>query len=488
MKRIFVLISIIISLSILSINISAASWKYTWSNTVVRIPIGDSINDYKDKPKAQLYKDGVLLTDAVITYNPEGDWMYYLSDVNTSKLGEYEVWYKAYETNKYYPGTCPGYKCKVKFIVEDDVDPKLEIIDSNVKLRRGSEYDFNSNIRVSDNCDTELEVTFNENVEFSKIGVYSVNVYVKDDSDNDIEGSFNIEIYETTKPTIIYKNEGRTLKIPLNGDISLSSYFEAYDEIDGDLSKYINYPTIDNTQLGKKEYEFSVTNLAGLSNSVFVEVEIIDDEAPVINVIDKVITLDYKTDLLAYDFKKHITITDNLEINFENLEIEHNILNEVGSYIVTYKYCDNSFAVIETIEVKMKSFTKPQIITENIICYENEAIDLKNYISVVDESDPNILDSLKIFDENVDYSTAGIYSAEAYALNSSGLSETVTFTITVVVYEEDLSSMSGSNSLTDSNSNNQVISLLDIVLLSAIGILVAVVCVMAMKIKKNKSI
>lgn len=482
------LISIIIFFSILSINISASSWKYTWSDTVVRIPIGDSINDYKDKPKAQLYKDGILLTDAVITYNPEGDWMYYLSDVNTSKLGEYEVWYKAYETNKYYPGTCPGYKCKVKFIVEDDIDPKLEIINSTVKLRRGSEYDFNNNIRVSDNCDNELEVTFNENVDFSKIGVYTVNVYVKDDSLNDIEGSFNIEIYETFKPTIIYKNEGRTLKIPLNGELSLSSYFEAYDEIDGDLSKYINYPSIDNTQLGKKEYEFSVTNFAGLSNSVFVEVEVIDDEAPAINVIDKVIIMDYKTNLLEYDFKKHIKITDNLEINYDNLEIEHNILNEVGSYIVTYKYCDNSFSVLETIEAKMKSFTKPVIITENVICYENEAIDLKNYVSVVDESDPNILDSLKIFDENVDYSTAGIYSAEAYALNSSGLSETVTFTITVVVYEEDLSSISGSNSLTSSNSDNQMVSLLDIVLLSAIGILVAAVCVMAVKIKKNKSI
>ena len=485
MKKIFLIVLFIFIFCTFTINISAASWKFTWTNTVIYIPVGESIDDYKDIPKAQLYKDGFILSDAVISYNIEGDWMYYLSDVNTSKVGTYEVWYKAYETNKYYPGTCPGYKCKIKFIVIDDTPPRLDILEETVKLRRASEYDFNNNIRVSDNYSKELKVSFHSNVDFFKVGIYEVKVYVEDESAKYVEGSYNIEIYENTKPTIIYKNEGKVLKVPLNGEIALSNYFEAFDQIDGDISKYIIYPVIDNTSLGKNIYEIKVTNFANLSNSVFVEIEVVDDEAPLINVIDEVVILDYKTDISSYDFKKHIVISDNMEINYDNLEISHNILNEVGSYSVTYKYFDTAFIVTDTIELKMKSFVKPQIIVSDIICYENEEIDLYDYVTVIDDSDPNV--TLKIYDDNIDFINEGVYQAEAYAINSSGLSESIIFNVTVISYEEDLSSVSDSNSLTGNNIGMSI-SPLDIVLVSAIGILTILVCIMAIKIKKNKSI
>lgn len=488
MKKILFLISLCLFSTFLFIDVSAASWKFEWNDTIVTIPLGKSINDYKDIPKARLYKNGVLLDDAKITYNQEGDWMFYLSDVNTSKAGEYEVWYKAYESSKYYPGTCPGYKCKVRFIVADVTSPTINVINSKVKLRRNSEYDLNSNIIVTDDNDITLNPVFTHSIDFSKIGLYDVKVFVADSVLNKAEASFQVEIYEEKPPTIIYLNQGNKLKIPLNGELDISNYFEAYDEIDGDLKKYINYPLIDNSELGIKTYEFSVTNMAGLSSSITLDVEIVDDQPPVLNILDNVVTLDYMTDISLYDFKKHIKILDNVDINYDYLEIEHSIVNTVGTYPVIYTYTDSKFVVSGMLEVKMLSFVKPQIVTTDVICYENEAIDLKEYITIIDDSDPNIFDSLIIYDSDVDYSTCGQYQAEAYVINSSGLSETVMFNVTVVEYDNNLSNEIDSNLSNKSSISKFEISMFDIILIF-IGIgLTVTVCIMGVKIKKNKSI
>ena len=80
MKKLILFISLLISLFLLTFNniYASASWKYVWFNTVVEIPIGDSVENYKDKPYAILYKNNVALTDTNITYSKDGDWLYYL--------------------------------------------------------------------------------------------------------------------------------------------------------------------------------------------------------------------------------------------------------------------------------------------------------------------------------------------------------------------------------------------------------------------------
>ena len=58
-------------------------------------------------------------------------------------------------------------------------------------------------------------------------------------------------------------------------------------------------------------------------------------------------------------------------------------------------------------------------------------MDLSLFIECYDESDENILESLEIYDQNVNYGEPGIYYAEAYCMNSSGLSTTKTFKVIV---------------------------------------------------------
>ena len=68
---------IFIAFAFIPFKASAASWKFMWKNTTVHVPLGASIEDFKNVPKAYLYRNEILLTDTAITYNTEGDWMYY---------------------------------------------------------------------------------------------------------------------------------------------------------------------------------------------------------------------------------------------------------------------------------------------------------------------------------------------------------------------------------------------------------------------------
>ena len=90
MKKLITCILIFLSI-FLSITVDAAVWSYEWYNTEIEIPVGDSINSYSNLPYAKLYKNGMLLEDANINIINKGDWLYYLQDVNTNKVGVYYV-------------------------------------------------------------------------------------------------------------------------------------------------------------------------------------------------------------------------------------------------------------------------------------------------------------------------------------------------------------------------------------------------------------
>ena len=60
-------IIILLFFIILSFNITKAyakAFSYKWENTNVKIRVGSNIEDYKDVPRAKLYIDGILASDA----------------------------------------------------------------------------------------------------------------------------------------------------------------------------------------------------------------------------------------------------------------------------------------------------------------------------------------------------------------------------------------------------------------------------------------
>ncbi len=479
MKKIIGVFIILFSLSIL--NVKASSWRFEWENSTVYVPVNSSIEDYKSKPVASLYKDNVLLTDADITYLRDGDWLYYLANVDTSKKGNYYVWYKAYENSKYKPGTCPGYKCKVTFIVYDDIAPTITVNSDIIRIRRGDSFNPLENIKAIDNYDDELTITNSKDYDLMSIGNYTINIYVTDSSNNKSQASYNLEVYDYDPPKITYLREGANIRLPLNSEFNISDYFKADDSVDGDLTAKIKCSEVIDTSIVKSyDCRFYVINSANLEASIDVIVSIINDKAPVINLTSKSITLDYKVDISSIDFKKYIANIEDYKVDYNFLTIRNDLKNEVGSYHVFYTYDNLTFKCDNVLEVKLLSSEKPIISVSDIELKENVKAELKDFITVTDESDSNVSNSLIIYDEEVDYQNAGTYYAEVYAINSSGLSATKRFKVEIISNSEFVNEIvSTSNSFLDNS---------DKIITIVLVLVIAVLVYLLIKRKKDKSV
>lgn len=410
-------------------SVKAASWKFMWENTTVKIPLGESIEKYKNIPKAKLYKDGNLLTDTEVTYNTEGDWLYYFKDINPYKVGEYYVWYKAYESN-YSPGTCTGYKALINFIIEDKEKPKINILNPVYKIKKDEAYDLSLNYVVLDN-DEIKEIKTVGFVDNTIIGDYNVKVIAIDNSNNQEIKEFTVNVYEDSYPVISTTIVG-DLELIVGEEFDIKGAFFAKDNIDGDLTDSIIFPPFNTSEAKEYTYTVSVKNSLGLLTEYSILVKILNDDIPEIILSTHNIILDYKTNIEEIDFKKYVKdIKDNEEINYNNLTIRHDIENKVGSYTIWYTYKDLNNSVTESISCTMASYDKPEIYVDDIVIYTNSNINYSDYIRVTDASDPNILSSLEIYDSEVNYQKEGTYYAEAFCMNSSGKSEIKRFKVLV---------------------------------------------------------
>ena len=417
-------------LSFFFINVEAVSFKFLWENTTVEIPLGDSIENYKYIPLAKLYRNGLLLSDSNVTYNTEGDWLFYSKDINTYKLGTYKVWYKAYDS-KYKPGTCSGYKALVNFVVKDIKKPSINIFSDPYLIRRGRELKLENNFNAfDDDCIKEVKLIHDINSDI--LGDYSVTVVAIDNSNNQEIKKFNVTVYENSYPEISTTVNSDTIEVPLNGNFDIKSIFKAYDRVDLDITNKIIFDTFYDNEIKEYDYTVKVENSCGLMSKKTIRIKVVDKTIPVITLLAKDIVLDYKTDFNSYDFKKYIKeIIDDEKINYDRLEITHNIINEIGSYVVTFTYNDGYNKGIEELRVLLISSEKPIINTEEISISKGEKDDIKNYLDIIDESDPNIIDSVILYDNNVDYDKEGSYIAEVYCINSSGISNTKKIKINV---------------------------------------------------------
>jgi hypothetical protein len=300
-----------------------------------------------------------------------------------------------------------------------------------MKIRRGDEYNLSANYTVRDNYKVE-SVTEVHSINTGVVGTYPVTVIARDSSGNQRKASFEAFVYENQAPVISSDIESGVLKIPVHEDYDIKSHFTAMDKFEGDITNKIIFPTLDTSMVSEYDYTVSVSNDAGLSDSITITIKVVDEEAPTLELTTHSILLDYTLDFSTVDFKKYIkSLTDNTSINYENLSITNDLENRVGNYTIWYSYTDGIYTVNDSIEVSLVSYNKPKIYVDDIELYVDSSINLYDVIELDDPSDPDIYDSLIIYDQNVNYNKEGIYYAEAYCMNSSGQSTTKSFKIII---------------------------------------------------------
>lgn len=450
-KIVGIFLLIIVSL-VITIKASAASvFSYRWENVHVEVPLFASIYDYSILPKASLYKDGKLLTDTNITYDTNGDWLYYLKDVNTAKPGQYSVWYKAYESN-YKPGTCNNYKQLVTFTIYDNEAPVINLLNKEIEIPKETEkFDFTSLVTVTDNLNDYTLSINSSSVNFKAIGDYEVYYKATDSSGNYDEETLLVHVVDTAAPVITYLGKTNPLKIEALDTIDLKTYFKATDDVKGDVSSSfkiesgnLDYQNEDGTftftASGKYSYQISFTD--DINTSTYdLDIEVVDNNPPVLKLKTTSIETDYRTTFMIETFKSLIAESrDNGKDLKDRVEIDYSsIVNSVGSYQVKYFVKDDLGLETEAVlTVNLISNVPPSLVTKNASIMVGELIDFKEYVTVSDPSDNEIENKIEFLDENFDNNTPGIYYINVVCKNSSNKTTTGTIKVEVVSKTETI--------------------------------------------------
>lgn len=430
MKR---LIVIFLMLIFLTIRVEADSWSFVWDEDTltINVPLKDNINKYTSTPKAYLYKNGIKLEDAEISYISTGDWLYLLTDVDTTRVGMYQVWYKAQES-KYQPGQCKGYKTLVTFNVVDLEKPVFVEFKDEIKYLIGSEKpNYDLLFTATDNSGN-CSITFDESaIDYNVPGEYILYVRASDGVLVTTKEA-RVIVEDSIAPIVTFLGENNRIILTKGEEPALQRYFKAIDKVDGDVTASMSYETFSVAEARTFELEVSFSDHNKNVTSVKVVIEIIDRDEISIELYNSCLVLDYKDDLRkaltnniksAYLGNEHIE--DEVEIDFNNIK------NEVGSYIVVYSYRTKAKEKTVNCEVKLLSSAYPILLVENISIDINQRINILDYITVSDESDKLIVDKIDYDDSLVDYSKEGVYPVRVTVTNSSNLSSSDTIYITI---------------------------------------------------------
>ena len=462
MKKIVSIVGVLCIL-LLGIKVSASNWMFLWdeSTTTIEIPLGGNLQNYVSIPKATLYQDGKLLSDAEISYVTTGDWLYLLTDVDTHKVGEYQVWYKAVES-KYKPGQCQGYKTLVTFKVVDLEKPQfIEFPKEIIYLIGSPKLNYLNQITAIDNsgnCKVSVDDSL---VDYETPGTYKLIARASDEI-NIAEQEITLIIQDPVGPVITFLGENNSILLTKGEEVSLQKYFKAIDKIDGDVTASITYPRFTTDEEGIFDLEVSFSDKNNNTSKIIVQIEIVNRDQILIELYKSSLILEYTEDL-EEALKKNIKsalygktdIRNEIEIHSEGIK------NEVGNYVASYTYTIQDKEEKVDCSLRLLSNSAPLLMVENINTSKNEKPKILDYVMVQDPSDPNISSKIEYDDSLVDYSKAGTYPVRIIATNSSNLSSIETLYITI--YE------SSSQSIEDS-SNIFIIPIIVIICFIACGI------------------
>ncbi|MDE6408167.1 MAG: hypothetical protein K2K48_05375 [Anaeroplasmataceae bacterium] len=424
---------LLILLFFIGVKVHASSWSFIWDEetTTVEVPLGGNLQNYISKPKAKLYRDGQVLEDAQISYITTGDWLYLLTDVDTRKVGSYQVWYKAVE-NKYKPGQCQGYKTLVTFNVVDLEKPVfIEYPKAITYLIGSAKPKYEEQITATDNSGNCKVIIDDTLVDYETPGVYTITLRASDGR-NITEQFVDVIVEDPIGPIITFLGENNRILLTKGEEAKLQTYFKAIDKVDGDVTDSISYSyfSTDIAQSFDLEVTFSDKNMN--TSSMIVKIDIVDKDEASIELYKSILILEYNQNVeqaLLENLKSAYLGKTNISHDVV-IHCEH-IKNEVGSYVVSYEYTNQDKVGKVECEVKLLSNAAPILLVENINVQLNGKVNILDQIQVFDPSDPNITSKVEYDDSLVDYSKEGTYPVRITVTNSSNLSTSETLYITV---------------------------------------------------------
>lgn len=446
MKKI-ILLSCFILFFLLTITCNASDYYFIWKNTNIVVPLYGNLSDYIYEPCAMLYFQGKYVEEQDISYLRTGQDLYFMDDVDTSKVGKYQVMYKAYDYNL-QTGNCDGYTQIITFNVSDLEAPIISLASNKVKLSyKTLSYDFLSMVAASDNSNTCNIYIDDSKVNYGKVGFYDVIVYANDGYNYSSE-KIEVEIFDNISPILefCYIDNILSIEYEENLTIDFEKYFNAYDEYSGNVIQSLSISDY-NFNLGMQNLTAIVNDSNLNTTSCNFILEIKDSLPPALELVSNSIEIDYAniSNINYYDYI--LNVSDNYSV----LEKEDVIINKpnilgIGEYKIEYIVSDlSNNKTIKYLDVFVKTYKGPNIEVINPTLLYGSNFNIFDYVTITDDTDSFAATTLSIIDTNLNVYKAGEYYVNVSAYNNSGIYSYATIVVTVLKKDEKIENNVKSN-------------------------------------------
>lgn len=346
------------------------------------------------------------------------DKITYEGEVDTTKVGEYEVVYSVLKNNKK-----TSKKITVKVI--KDSEPVIEASDKEIYLN--SKFEPLEGVKAHDDEDGELtNITYESNVDTSKIGEYEVTYKVSDKNKQQTVKKIKVNVILNQLPII----EASDKTINQNDNFNPLDGIKASDKEDGDLTSKIIYDSnVDTSKIGEYKIVYSVTDSYNQTVSKTIKVSVVEKQA---KKVEGLFYLDY---LKENDGKLQIKGYNTIN------GIDNNLSENIEYYIVLKNQANNTVfsqkldRIIEKNNIPFtptnndnKDYTYSWF-TGNINIDEINQGDYTAYVKAVSNNyySESLMQNMLLNEQTSEYST----SAKSVTITSDYLSEDIPMTFTI---------------------------------------------------------
>jgi cell wall-associated NlpC family hydrolase len=319
------------------------------------------------------------------------------------------------------------------------VDKEKPVIGANkIEVLYGTKLD-KSMFAISDNQDSldAIDVQINDNAyDAYQLGIYNVEVTATDLFSNPQTKVVQVEVVDKTAPELkpVGKSNGYVIDVPVNGSNDITKYVQATDNVDGDVTPFIEASQkLDTSKLGTQTIELNVSDTVGNVTKQTYEFYVSDSEAPNISYKKgSTVTVDYGS---KFSYSDYVNITDNFDKKVASIKVDGNVdTKKIGSTTLKLTATDSSGnESSKTLTVDVKDISAPSINLSktSLTMTTGKSFNAKSYLnSAIDNKDGNVTSKVKI-SGSVNTSKAGKYSVKYTVTDAAGNTASKTLSVKV---------------------------------------------------------
>lgn len=300
-----------------------------------------------------------------------------------------------------------------------------EIVSNRIEVPYGEKLDLGT-LNIVDNHDDKSELLIDiktGNVNVNQLGEYEVTISATDCSANVATKKVLIEVVDDEAPKfdVIGTDKGYVVQVPIYGSNDVSNYIKAIDNVDGDVSPFIETDKLlDTSNPGIQDIVLSISDSSGNVSKKMFEFAVSDLTPPSVELTQgKDIVIDYASE---FKLENYLITSDDMGsvTNTVSGSIDTKKENTVQTIKVSTKDEANN-EVITTLNFTVKDISGPTIIlsTNNVEVAKGEAFDPRAYlVSAIDNKDGDVLANVTISD--IDTNSTGNKVVEYRAVDSLG--------------------------------------------------------------------